>query len=81
MKTGGLATKIRPVKNGEVATLHSTNAPDKTNHCGGARNYDTGNWQHEEVAWQIKKCAHRMRNGGVETNDEASQIKPWWCWD
>jgi hypothetical protein len=39
-----------------VATLHSTNAPDETNHCSGARNNGTGNWQHKVVVWQIKKC-------------------------
>jgi hypothetical protein len=81
MKTGRLAIKIGLVKNREVAALHSTNAPDKTNHCGGARNNGTGNCQHQVVVWQIKKCACRVRNGGVKINDESSQIKPWWCWD
>jgi hypothetical protein len=41
-------------QNGQVAMLHSTNAPDETNHCGGARNNGTGNRQQEVVVWQIK---------------------------
>jgi hypothetical protein len=33
-----VGNKNAPVKNGHVATLQSTNAPDKKSHFGGARN-------------------------------------------